>query len=346
MTACAKWRNRIRLTGDSPFFKNMSVKIKILLALLGMAFLFAWEARSADYNEQAAAAFNEGLAQARSNDFRSALRSFRKATQYDSTFAEAYLNIGTCHDLLKEFQKAKPFYEKAIKLDKDNARFAFVYALALMRNKETKEGLKQLENAAYAAPKEPDYIYRLGEAYLSLTQQVEAAKCFRRTVELSTNYGSAWFRLGVMELIGKNTNEALRLLDKVELNCELAPQSYLLKSRILRRRNELAEAESAARMALKLQKGYSEAYLILAQILRDEKKYKEACEILERVELTDGRSNWGALLGRIYEEWGDEEAKLGNAESAKTLYRQGLRFLPEDTELMKKAEGSEPAQRP
>jgi tetratricopeptide (TPR) repeat protein len=324
----------------------MSLNTGKYLALAALVLVCLSAAAAADYDEQASEAFALGLAQARSNDFRAALRSFRKATQYDAGFAAAYLNIGSCHERLNEFEKARPFYEKAIKLDKDNARFAFIYALALMRNGEPREGLKQLENAVYAAPAEPDYIYELGVAYLCLTQQVEAAKCFRRTVEISTNYGSAWFRLGVMELMGKNTNEALRLLDKVELNCELAPQSYLLKSRILRKRKELKEAESAARMALKLQRGYPEAYQTLAQILREEKKYREAAEILERVELTESRGNWSALLARIYEEWGDEVAANGDKRGAATLYKQGLRFHPEDKRLMEKAGGSEPEKRP
>lgn len=339
MTACAFGRNRIRLTGGSPF-KNMPLIIKITLAFICLAFAAAPLRAAADYNEQAYVAFNQGLAQVRSNDFRSALRSFRKAAQYDSTFAAAYLNIGACHERLNEFDKAKPFYEKALKLDKDNARFAFIYALALKRHGEVYPSLKQLENAVYAAPDDPDYIYELGIAYLCLTQRVEAAKCFRAAVEVSTNYGSAWYRLAVMELEGKNTNEAMRLLDKVELDCELAPQSYLLKSRILRRRKALPEAESAVRMALKLRKGDSEAYLVLAQILKEEKKFREACDILERVELTESKSNWGSLLGRIYEEWGDDMKEKGDAKAAETLYKQALRFLPEDAEILKKANPS------
>ncbi|MBR5902362.1 tetratricopeptide repeat protein [bacterium] len=315
----------------------MPLIIKITLALFGLWLSSATLLASADYDEQASLAFNLGMAQARSNDFRSALRSFRKATQYDSTFAAAYLNIGACHERLNEFDKAKPFYEKALKLDKDNARFAFIYGLALMRHKEVYPGLRQLENAVYAAPDDPDYVYELGVAYLCLTQRVEAAKCFRAAVDVSTNYGSAWYRLGMMELEGKNTNEALRLFDKVELNCELAPQSYLMKSRILRRERKLGDAESAARMALKLRKGFSEAYLVLAHILKDEKKYREACDILERVELTEAKSNWGAFLGAIYEEWGDDMNEKGDRKAAETLYGQALRFRPEDQELIRKA---------
>ncbi|MBO7434814.1 tetratricopeptide repeat protein [bacterium] len=315
----------------------MPLIIKITICLLGLALAAAPLRAAEDYNEQAARAFNQGMSQVRSNDFRSALRSFRKATQYDSTFAAAYLNIGACHERLNEFDKAKPFYEKALKLDKDNARFSFIYGMALLRHREVYPGLRQLENAAYAAPDEADYVYELGVAYLCLTQRVEAAKCFRAAVDVSTNYSPAWYRLGVMELEGKNTNEALRLLDKVELNCELAPQSYLIKSRILRKERKLHEAESAARMALKLRKGFPEAYLVLANILKDEKKYREACDIIERVELTETRSNWGEFLGRVYEEWGDYMKEKGDLKAAETLYKQALRFLPEDRELIRKS---------
>jgi len=160
-------------------------------------------------------------------------------------------------------------------------------------------------------------------------------------VEISTNYSAAWFRLGTLELEGKNTNEALRLLEKVELDCAEAPRAYLLKSRLERRLGELAKAESDVRMALKLSKDYRDAYLTLAQILREEKKYREACELLERVELKSGLGNWAALLGRIYEEWGDSLAEKGDAKTALTLYKQGLRFLPEDPGLLLKSGGKE-----
>lgn len=311
----------------------MSERIKIFLFLL----LCTGALWAAGYDEKAGESFNLGLSFVRSNDFRSALRSFRQATQYDASFAAAYLNIAACHERLGEFDKARPFYEKALKLEGDNANFAFIYAGALLRHGEIYEGKKYLESAVYADPANPEYVYELGVTCLVLTQKVEAAKCFRAAVDISTNYSAAWFRLGVLELESKNTNEVLRLLEKVELDCELAPQAYLLKSRIRKKLKDLPRAESDVRMALKLSKGYEEAYLTLAQILREEKKYREACELLERVELKASRSNWSSLLGRLYEEWGDERLALGEKETAQTLYRQGLRFLPEDPELMRKS---------
>ena len=311
----------------------MTERIKIFLCLL----LYSGALLAANYDEKAGENFNLGLACVRSNDFRSALRSFRQATQYDASFAAAYLNIAACHERLGEFDKARPFYEKALKLESDNANFAFIYAGALLRHGEIYEGKKYLESAVYAEPANPDYVYELGLTCLVLTQKVEAAKCFRAAVDISTNYSAAWFRLGVLELEGKNTNEVLRLLEKVELDCDLAPQAYLLKSRIRKKLKDLPKAESDVRMALKLSKGYEEAYLTLAQILREEKKYREACEMLERVELRSNRSNWSALIGKLYEEWGDERLALGEKETAQTLYRQGLRFLPEDPALMRKS---------
>ena len=311
----------------------MTERIKIFLCLL----LYSGALLAANYDEKAGENFNLGLACVRSNDFRSALRSFRQATQYDASFAAAYLNIAACHERLGEFDKARPFYEKALKLESYNANFAFIYAGALLRHGEIYEGKKYLESAVYAEPANPDYVYELGLTCLVLTQKVEAAKCFRAAVDISTNYSAAWFRLGVLELEGKNTNEVLRLLEKVELDCDLAPQAYLLKSRIRKKLKDLPKAESDVRMALKLSKGYEEAYLTLAQILREEKKYREACEMLERVELRSNRSNWSALIGKLYEEWGDERLALGEKETAQTLYRQGLRFLPEDPALMRKS---------
>ena len=100
---------------------------------------------------------------------------------------------------------------------------------------------------------------------------------------------------------------------------------------------DLDKAESDVRMALKLSKGYDDAYLTLAQILREKKNYREACELLERVELKSSRGNWSLMLARLYEEWGDEMLAAGEAETAKTLYRQGLRFLPEDPSLLGKS---------
>lgn len=305
--------------------------------------LCAGAVSAASYDEKAGESFNLGLACVRSNDFRSALRFFRQATQYDASFAAAYLNIAACHERLGEFEKARPFYEKALKLEEDNANFAFIFAGALLRHGKIYEGKKYLESAVYAEPANPDYVYELGVTCLVLTQKVEAAKCFRAAVDVSTNYSAAWFRLGALELEGGKTNEALRLLEKVELDCDLAPQAYLLKSRIRKKLKDFHKAESDVRMALKLSNGYQEAYLTLAQILREEKKYREACELLERVELKDSRSNWAALLGKLYEEWGDELLAKGEKETAQTLYRQGLRFLPEDPELMRKSAPTEGA---
>ena len=296
------------------------------------AFLFG-----APFEESAAKAFDKGLDFVQSNDYRRALRYFRQAAQYDPTFASAFLNIGACHERLNEFAEARPYYEKAIELEKDNAKFSYLYALALLRNNCSDEGLKKLEEAVFADPKNPDYIYELGLAHLAKKQKERAKACFIACLDIHTNYHEAYFRLGVLAVEEHNTNEALRLLEKVDLDCPLAHQSFLLRSRLLRSQKRLSEAESLARISLKLSRNFWEGYLNLAQILREEKKYREATEILERVELQELKGNWAALLGRIYEEWGDSLMQAGKEKAAKTIYQQGLRFLPEDENLLKKA---------
>ncbi len=134
----------------------------------------------------------EGVEYAAKYYFTEAEKSFRKALEFDSTFAMVYLKLANYEDEWKEMvDKAVAYSDKVSKKEKHYIRSAEALA------SENQTGyVKELKKMVELYPDEKEVFYKLGRHYVySQKQYEEAAGYFGKAIEIDPLYKLAYNEL-------------------------------------------------------------------------------------------------------------------------------------------------------
>lgn len=282
----------------------------------------------------AATHFAEGLDNIQRGRYRAAIRAFNMALSYDSTLAEAYLNIGACYARIGEFSRGIPFYESAIAHDERNPRLYYLYGVALIQHDMSRKGVQMLEQAAYLAPDNPDYLYNLGVGYAAITQYHRAVQCFEEvTRQLSPVPGAVWYNLGLALLRTGKTNAAENAWAHVTLDDPLAPQVYYWHAQLAAHAGAVTTALDHVKMALALDSSLVEARVLRADLYHQLHQYRRAATILEELYSTRPSRALEAALADVYSSWSVYAHTQGEPHDALRYIRRAVRYAPTDSAL-------------
>jgi tetratricopeptide (TPR) repeat protein len=107
--------------------------------------------------------FFQGISHARLNNDDDAIAGLLKASEIDSTIADIWVQLGLLYDRRKMHAESDAAYEKALKIDPQNALANNNYAYALSeRGIELDRALKMIEIAYRAEPENPSYLDTYG----------------------------------------------------------------------------------------------------------------------------------------------------------------------------------------
>jgi len=281
----------------------------------------------------ARASFEEGLALAQQQRYREAIPYFRAATRQDASFAEAFFNLGACHERLDDIAAGMPAYEQALTLDPHNERFHELYGLALLRHGRMDRGVAVLERAAYLAPGKSDILFNLGLAYVAVTQYALAATCFETVAGSVSNASSAWYNYGLARLYAGDTGSATRAFQQVDLDAPVAAAAHYHLAVAALNAGDPTGAVQAARMAAALDGSMVETDEVLAQAYERLGDYQAASRVLERLSVARPSEQTEQALGRVYAAWGAQACAAHKVAVALNRYQQAARCLPGDAEV-------------
>jgi tetratricopeptide (TPR) repeat protein len=108
--------------------------------------------------------------------------------------------------------------------------------------------------------------FKLGLALNEAARPREALAALEAAVKLDARFAKAWYNLGLAYSAQELPERALEALTKAESLSPSSPQIPYARATILVRLQKTDEARAAARRALELQPGYTEA-LVLLQML-------------------------------------------------------------------------------
>lgn len=221
-----------------------------------------------------------------SEDLKKAITYFEKAIEEESDYALAYVGLADCYNLIS------------------------VYG-----NVPTKESFPRAKEAALKAIALDE---TLGEAHNSLaygTYQyywdfAEAAREFKRAIDLNPNYATAHFWYGEFLMTQGRFDEAF---SELNIALELDPVSLIINSFLGDLYSSTGQPEKAVEQFLKtleMDPNFPLAHSILGIAYTDLNKFPEAiAEGKKAVEISGGSINM-SYLGWIYAQAGkDEEAK-------------------------------------
>ncbi|MDX6696476.1 MAG: hypothetical protein QOF02_4079 [Blastocatellia bacterium] len=158
-----------------------------------------------------------------------ALKASRQAIRLRPDSAEPYINIGSAYAYLGQFKDSADAYKQALRLDPDNADV--YYALGLIYNKMGRDD-DEVQAYKQAVRLKPDYALayeRLGLAYMRMNRAVESVAAFKQLILLKPGDASAYDNLGLAHLKAKQTADGIEAFKQaIRLKPDFARAYYNL----------------------------------------------------------------------------------------------------------------------
>ncbi|GBG26180.1 UDP-N-acetylglucosamine--peptide N-acetylglucosaminyltransferase 110 kDa subunit [Hondaea fermentalgiana] len=246
----------------------------------------------------------------------------QQAIRVDSSFAEAYSNLGNCLRELGDIQAAVEFYLKAIKL---KPRLSDAYnnlACAYLQLGRTKQATETFQMALVLQPGLVDALCNLGTLHRAQGKMDEARKCFLEAVKAEPGCALAW---SGMAGIFYEDGELDTAIGYYEESIRLRPDADTENNfgNALRAAGRLDDARAAYKRAIALRPDFAVAHANAGILHFDTGDVAEAIKRLRHAlllepSLPDALNSLGSAL-----------AATGDADGALDNYRRCIRAKPD-----------------
>ncbi|MGE5605786.1 MAG: tetratricopeptide repeat protein [Bacteroidota bacterium] len=170
--------------------------------------------------------YTSGVSLMLTKKYAKAISDFEKAILEEPKFAEAYFNIGYCHDELGEHQKAVDAFKKAIHLKPDFVEAYYNLGIAFDELKQFQESIVAYSRAAELKPDFFEAFFNLGVALGKVDRHHEAVNAFKEAIKISPDDAEAHLNLGIAYGHLNLDQEALEALKQaIRINPE-DPQAH------------------------------------------------------------------------------------------------------------------------
>jgi tetratricopeptide (TPR) repeat protein len=149
--------------------------------------------KPADGNRNAAAkAFAEGAQAQQAKQLPEAVAAYRRATQADPVYFEAYYNLGVVSVDAGNLPQALSAYETALVIQPDSHDARFNFALVLKRANYAVDAVKEFEKLLAKTPNDANAHYALANLYAQqLRQPAKAREHYEKVMELNPAFPQA-----------------------------------------------------------------------------------------------------------------------------------------------------------
>ena len=233
---------------------------RVALFLLGLLLSVSPSLRAADGTDpaipRAKAHVELGLAYLQGGRMAVALDEATSAMAADPNYAPAYNLAGMVNMFLRETDKAREYFEHALKLDPNDSEINVNYGWLLCQSGHEKDSfqyfIKAVKNPLYQTPTKA--FFNAGICALKLDDQARAEDYFVNSIMADRNNTQALFRLADIKYRGNNLYDAKRFVNAVLAKVQDDPAPLWLALRIERKLgNRQAEQDYALELRRKFQ---------------------------------------------------------------------------------------------
>ncbi|OQA19773.1 MAG: TPR repeat-containing protein YrrB [bacterium ADurb.Bin363] len=220
--------------------------------------------------------YNLGIKLTRSGEYRLAIDEYKKATEINPNFLEAYNNMANLSEITGEKQKALEYYTKGLNIDDSNASLHQNIALLLCELNNLKEALKHIKKAKELEPQNIYILSDMGVILLEDNKLYEATECFYEALDMEPDNPILNYNLAC---IFQKQGEKKEALDRYKKVLDLDPYnyySYFNLAKIYIESKKLTEAIRCLKKAMDINPYDSDIYCELGGLYYQEKKYETA----------------------------------------------------------------------
>lgn len=238
------------------------------------------------------------------DDIPSAGRTLEGAVARGVNAAPVYAVLAEVYQRSGHLENAIPAMRLAIERDPQAEGYRFRYGMLLTDALAPAAAIIRLEEALKLFPRSPRLWFALGIAHFKQNKNIdEAARAFRRAIELDAKFAPALAYLGLTHEELGQYEEAVRFYDQsLRVDPQMAVANYLAAT-VLQKQNavDLARVEAYLKRAVHLDSSFAEARLSLAKLYVRTDRFEEAAAELERViKLAPELAEAYYQLGRLY----------------------------------------------
>jgi tetratricopeptide (TPR) repeat protein len=269
-------------TSLAPGTTQMIVEHRMYLPLAAPAILFVLCVRALSGRGRivavAAAAGLGWTTAGRNADYRTDLLLWQKTAEQRPLNSRAHGNLADALVAAGRTDDGLAEYERALRLNPDDAVASNNYGLALASLGRMEEAVARLRRAVAIKPSYAHGHYNLANALARSGRFDAAISEYRKALDLAPDYSEAANNLGNALMSAGRMDEALaRFRDALRMDPENAEADYNLGN-ALSRLDRTREAEKAYGEALRLHPGYAEAHANLGIALARDRRIPEALE--------------------------------------------------------------------
>lgn len=153
-----------------------------------------------------------GVAKLRLGDAEGSLEYFTKAINSDTTVYKAFFNRGNALQALERDNEAMLDYDYAIQIQPNVVDLYLSRGGLLFKYDEFDRALFDFEFALNISPESPVVLLNKGKAELRINNPDDAIYSFKKALEYKSDYGEAYYWLGLAELAQDNVMQGCNYL--------------------------------------------------------------------------------------------------------------------------------------
>ncbi len=199
-----------------------------------------------------------------------------KILSIDSNHFDSIFLLATISAVSRNYEGAKSFLHKAIKLQPKNLSVFNNLGTAYKELGDINKAINYYKKALEINPDHTNSNYNLGLAYHKLKEHKKAKSYLKKTVEVQNNFAFAFFSLANIHVDLKEYNEAISAYQKaIEINPNIVGAHNNL-GLIFRNLNDFENAINCYEKAIKLKPDHGGAHHNLAQAFKETGQFGKA----------------------------------------------------------------------
>ncbi len=219
-----------------------------------------------------------------------AAKSFRKALEFDSTFAMAYYRLA---DLTWENELIVKAVEYSDKVSQKERRY--IKSLEARISEDYKQAITELQKIKERYPQEKEVFYQLGMCYGELGQYEEAIRQWNKAIEIDPFYKTAYGKLAYFYDDMGDFDKSIRAVNEY---ISIAPDEaapYDLRGALYALHGKIDQAIESYKKACEIKPGFSAGklghmYLFKGEYAKAESCYQKLSSSVEKVARSEGRT--------------------------------------------------------
>jgi len=279
-------------------------------------------------NKTARSYFDTGLQAENTEEWHTATQNFLEAVRINPAYADAWYHLSRVSYFLGEPDLALQYLASAEKIEKSNARILNLKGLIYLSLGETDKASDIFNQILTAYPNDVSAHFGLAELQLSDGRFSGAKKEYEEALKRQGDNKKALLSLSLLCAYTNDFNGSNTYLRRALNFYSSDPTVHYLSALIDCMKNDLENAEKQARIAVELNKNYSQGYRLLAQILYYEGKYSECSDLCDYLISKDRNNSINWYLKGLCQK------NTGSISDAVATWSKGLELSPQD-ELMR-----------